>query len=170
MKEQKAKKDDYEKALSSYGEAMKEYRKGKYEKAAEMLGSFIEKYPSDKELVDRAEIYLSIIKERKEGKKSTIPLKTFDDYYQYGVFKVNEGNYEEGLKLLEKAQELNPKEAKIFFLKAEVLCLMGQMDVCLENLKKAIQLDNFFGILAQNEADFQPLWEDKKFKLITRLT
>jgi hypothetical protein len=46
---------------------------------------------------------------------------------------------------------------------------MDQADPCLENLKKAIQADKFFRILAQNETDFEPLWEEKKFKLITRM-
>ena len=30
--------------------------------------------------------------------------------------------------------------------------------------------DKVFKILAQNETDFSPLWEDKKFKLLSRLT
>jgi hypothetical protein len=46
---------------------------------------------------------------------------------------------------------------------------MGQADEALETLKKAIQKDRSFAILAQNEPDFEALWEDKKFKLITKL-
>lgn len=170
MREEKGKKDDYQKALSAYGEAMKEFHKGKFTKAIETLRVFIEKYPSERELVDRAQIYLSISKEREKEKKETIPLKTFDDHYQYSVYKINNGNYEEALKLLEKALKMNPEEAKVYYLMANIYCLMGQTDLCLENLKKAIQMDKFFRILAQNEVDFQPLWEDKKFKLITRMT
>jgi hypothetical protein len=41
--------------------------------------------------------------------------------------------------------------------------------MCLDHLKTAIQLDSFLKILAQNDTDFEPLWEDKKFKLITRM-
>ena len=49
-------------------------------------------------------------------------------------------------------------------------CLMGKEDECLEYLKKAIQLDKYFGILAQNEADFESLKESKKFNLITKMS
>jgi len=47
---------------------------------------------------------------------------------------------------------------------------MGKIEECLEHLKKAIQLDKGFSILAQNESDFEIIREDKKFKLITRMT
>ncbi len=47
---------------------------------------------------------------------------------------------------------------------------MGKEDECLEYLKKAIQLDKFFGILAQNEVDFESLKESEKFNLITKMS
>jgi hypothetical protein len=46
---------------------------------------------------------------------------------------------------------------------------MGQPEPALDYLKKAIQKDKLFSTLAQNEPDFEPLWDDKKFKLLTRL-
>jgi hypothetical protein len=46
---------------------------------------------------------------------------------------------------------------------------MGQTDDALDCLKKAIQKDRTVTVLAQNEPDFEPLWEDKKFKLIVTL-
>ena len=97
-------------------------------------------------------------------------MKTFDDYYQYSVYKVNQGNYEEALILLEKARTINPKEGKVLYLIADAYCLMNRKEKCLEHLKKAIQMDRYFRILAQNEADFESLKENKKFKLITRMT
>ena len=97
-------------------------------------------------------------------------MKTFDDYYQYGVYKINQRKYEEALKLLEKARDMKPKEGKVFYLMADAYCMKSDKEKCLEHLKKAIKLDEHFRILAQNEADFEPLREDKKFKLIIRLT
>jgi len=164
---EKIKKDDYQKALLAYNQAMKAYHKGEYEKASELLKDFLEKHSSEKELVDRVQIYIAISGARKEKEK--VQLKTFGDYYEYSVYKINQGDYEEALKLLDKAYEMKPKEGKILYLMADTYCLMGQAEQCLEHLKKAIQLDKFFGILAQNEGDFEPLWEDKKFKLITRM-
>jgi tetratricopeptide (TPR) repeat protein len=167
VSEQKTRKDDYQKALAAYGQAVKDFHKGDYDKAAESLGTFIDKYPAERELVDRARVYLAISKKR--PKKETVTLKTFNDYYQYGVYKINMGEPENALKILEKALEFKEDEGRIFYLMAAAYSRLGQTDACLEHLKKAIQKDKFFSTLAQNESDFEPLWEDKKFKLITRL-
>jgi tetratricopeptide (TPR) repeat protein len=168
MKEEKTKKDAYEKALSSYGEAMKEFHKGKLDKAEELLKAFLEKYDTEKELVDRAKIYLQKVGEK--GKKETVSLKTLEDYLYYSVYQINSGAYEDALKLLEKALEMKGEEGRVFYLMADAYVLMGKTEEAMECLKKAFQKDKFYRILAQNEMDFAPLWDDKKFKLISRLT
>lgn len=168
MKEEKVKKNEYEKALSAYGDAMKEFHKGKTDKAQELLKVFLEKYPQERELVDRAQIYIKICQEK--GKKDFLPLKTFDDYMNSSVYKINKGDYEGAVKLLEKALEMKEDEGKVYYLMAVVFCFLKENETSLDYLKKAIQKDKFYRILAQNEVDFQPLWEDKKFKLIIRMT
>ncbi len=167
MTELKQKKDEYQKALAAFGAAMKAFHKGDMEKSAVELKAFIEKYPTERELVDRAQIYITIAQKR--PKKEIVHLKTFADHFHYAVFKINAGDLEGALKVLEKALEFKTDEAKVQYLLADVLCQMGQTEPCLDALKKAIQKDKFFATLAQNEADFEPLWEDKKFKLITRI-
>ena len=167
MAEQKTKKSDYEKSLLAYSQAMKAFRKGDYPKAAGLLKEFLEAHVSEKELVDRAQVYLSICEGQQ--KDTGVKLKTSDDYYQFGIYKLNQGEYEESLRLLKKAAEIKPKEGKFFYSMADCYCLMGEEDKCLDSLKKAVQLDKYFKILAQNERDFEQLWEDKRFKLITRM-
>jgi tetratricopeptide (TPR) repeat protein len=164
---EKIKKDDYEKALSAFNQAVKAFHRREFGRAIELLKSFTDNFTSETELVDRALMYLNIC--ASEQKKEKPPLKTFDDYYQHSIFFLNQRNYDEALKLLEKAREMKPEEGKILYLMADVYCLKGDPEKCLEHLRKAIQIDKFFSTLAQNESDFEPLWEDKKFKLITRM-
>lgn len=163
----KSKKDEYQKALTAYTQAMKEYHKGDLEKAVVSIKDFIQKYPGERELVDRAQIYLAI--SQKRPRRETVSLKTFEDYSHYAVYKINQKDYEGALKLLEKALEFKTDEGKIQYLMADAYALSGRTDECLEALKKAIQKDKFFAILAQNEIDFHGLWEDKKFKILIRL-
>jgi len=77
------------------------------------------------ELVDRANVYLTICSSKK--KKEKIQMRTFDDIYQFSIIKLNQGEYEEALKLLGKAGEMKPKEGKIPYLMANAYCLMGEM-------------------------------------------
>jgi len=164
---EKIKKDNYEIALSAFNQALNAFHKREFGRTTELLKSFTAKFTSETELVDRAHIYLKICES--ESQKKELPLKTFDDYYQYSIILLNQGNHDEALKLLEKAREMKPKEGKVLYLMADVYFLKGDTEKCLEHLRKAIQIDKFFSTLAQNESDFEPLWEDKKFKLITRM-
>jgi tetratricopeptide (TPR) repeat protein len=167
VREQRSKKDEYQKALAAYGLAVKEFQKGEFEKAAESFGAFIEKFPAEKEIVDRARTYIAIA--RKRPKKEVAPPKSFADHYRAGVVKINQKDYEGAVKLLEKALEFKENEGLVYYLLADAHSLMGQGDAALDLLKKAVQKDKNFSILAQNEPDFEALWDDKKFKLITKL-
>jgi tetratricopeptide (TPR) repeat protein len=168
VKEEKIKKDVYEKALAAYSEAMREFHKGRLDKAKELLEAFLEKHDTEKELVDRAKIYLQMTREK--GKKETVTLKTIDDYVYHSIYKINSGAHEEALQFLAKALDMEEEEGRVYYLMADAHILMGKAEEAMECLKKAFQKDKVYRILAQNEIDFEPLWNDKKFKLITRLT
>ncbi|MBC7364936.1 MAG: tetratricopeptide repeat protein [Candidatus Aminicenantes bacterium] len=162
------KKDDYQKALNLYSQAIKEFRKGDYEKASASFENLIEKFPDEYELTDRAKVYLAVC--QRGTKKESLSPKTLDDYLFYGQMKINKGDYEGALKLLEKALEFKKEEAKIYYLIATAYILSGRQEESLEALKKAIQKDKSLAILAQNEPDFQALWDDKRFKVLVKLT
>lgn len=163
---EKARKDAYEKALAVYSLAIKAFRKGDCLKAKEHFEALFEKHATEKELIDRAKIYLAICENRL--KKDSIPLKTFEDFIQYSVYKLNQEDFTETIKLLELARTKQPREGKAVYLMALAYCQMGDVDKCLESLKEAVRMDKFFGILARNELKFEPVWEDKKFKIITK--
>ena len=163
---EKSKKDSFKKILNAYGQAVKSFRKGDCVKAKELFKAFLETHNTEMELVDRAKMYLSLCEDRL--KKETISLETFKDYYGHAMYKHNQGNHDDTLKLLEKAKAKKPKEGKVPYLMALTFCLMNDSENCLLSLKDAIHKDKFFGILAQNEPGFEPLWEEKKFIVITK--
>ena len=163
---EKSKKDVYEKILSAYGQAVKAFRRGDTAKAQELFKAFLEKHDTEKELIDRTQMYLTLCENR--IKKESISLKTFEDYYEYAVYRLNQGEQGEAIKMLEKAKAKKAKEGKVPYLMALAYCQMEDTEKCLELLKEAVHKDKFFATLAQNESDFEPLWEDKKFKIITK--
>lgn len=167
MREQRSKKDEYQKALAAYGQAVKEFHKGEFEKAAASFKDFIDKFPAEREIVDRAKSYLAIV--QKKPRKESATLKSFEDHYRAGVMKINQRDLPGAIKVLEKALEFKENDGLVNFLLADAHCLMGESETALDLLKKAVQKDKTYAVLAQNEPDFEPLWEDKKFKLITKL-
>ncbi len=168
MTDVKSRKDDYQKALAAFGQAMKEFHKGDMEKSVASLKGVIEKFPSERELVDRARIYLTLAQKR--PRRDAVSLKTFEDHFQYAVYKINQGDPAAALKILEKALEFKTEEGKVYYLMADAAVLAKDLEPALEHLRKAVQKDKVFSILAQNEPDFEPLWEDKRFKVLVRQT
>jgi tetratricopeptide (TPR) repeat protein len=164
---EKSHKNAYEKALTAFEQAMKAFHKGDYTKADAALTAFVEKYPEEKELLDRAHIYTAICKRHLSPEKIT--LKTFDDYYRHGVYQLNQGQFEEAVKLLNKAHEMQPKAGEVLYYLANTYCHMQDVEQCLEYLKQAVMLNASFAILAQNELDFDDLREDQRFALITKM-
>lgn len=162
----KSRKDDYQKALAAFGQAMKEFHKGDMEKSIASLKAVIEKFPAEREIVDRARIYLAIAQKR--PRRDTVSLKTFEDHFQYAVYKINQGDPAAALKVLEKALEFKTEEGKVRYLMADASAIANDLEPALEHLRKAVQKDKVFAILAQNEPDFGPLLEDKRFKLLVR--
>jgi len=158
--------NNYQKALEVYSKAMSYFHKKDYLKAVELFKEITNKYSSEKEIVDRANLYLSICKNRLEKKE--IKLNTFDDYFYYGIYHLNLGNYEKAIELLKEAQKKAPKEGKVYYALADVSAQIGDSESALSYLKKAIELDSFFKILAQNEVDFEPLKENKEFKELVK--
>jgi len=168
VKDEKSKKDEYQKALACFSEAMKEFRKSKWDKAIELFNDFFAKYPVERDLVSRAHTYHAIAEERlKEPREIPLP-KTVEDFVNAAVFKMNTGANEDAFKFVEKAIKTFPEDARVLYVQADLLCRAGRLDEALESLGKAVKIEKSYRILAQNEIDFAPLWEDKRFKSITK--
>lgn len=161
-------KDDYQKALTLYSQGIKDFRRGDYEKALTCFKQLLETYTEEHELVDRAKVYIGICE--RGSKKESISPRNIEDYLFYGQMKINQGDFSGALKLLEKALELKREEARVYYLMATAYVQAGQVEEGLEALKKALQKDKSLAVMAQNEPDFESIWEDKRFKVLVKLS
>ncbi|MCX8159602.1 MAG: tetratricopeptide repeat protein [Candidatus Saccharicenans sp.] len=162
------KKDDYQKALALYNQGIKDFRKNDHDKALASFKELVETYPEEHELVDRAKVYISICE--RGPKKESISPRNIEDYLFYAQMRINQGDHPAALKLLEKALELKREEARVYYLMATAYVQAGQVEEGLEALKKALQKDKSLAIMAQNEPDFESIWEDKRFKVLVKLS
>ncbi len=158
---EKVSKVSYEKAIAAYGQGMDAFHKKDYAKALEALTTIIEKYPEEKELIDRANAYITICNKRLNPEK--IGLDSFDDYYRNGVYHLNQGDFKKATEMFLKAHEKEPKAGKVLYYLANTHCHMKNVEQCLKYLKKAVELDASIAVLAQNEPDFIELRKDDKF-------
>ncbi|MDQ5871603.1 MAG: hypothetical protein M3547_05295 [Acidobacteriota bacterium] len=157
------------KDLSRHTEnARKEYDRGvaalqrrKLEDAERHFADLIQKYPGEKELVDRARVYLAVCERQKLAARST--LSEPEDFYYAAVLEKNRGNVEEAIEHLKRAARKNGG-GKVDFLLACCYAQRGEPGSALEYLKRAIGEDQRNRILARHDRDFDPVRESPEFQ------
>ncbi|TAG69852.1 MAG: tetratricopeptide repeat protein [Oscillatoriales cyanobacterium] len=76
------------------------------------------------------------------------------------------GRYEEAINYFDKALEINPDyAASIYYNKACIYALQGNVELSVENLRRAIQLEpEEYRELAKTDADFDGIRGDARFQ------
>jgi len=152
----------HEKALKEFERGVGLLQKQSYSEAIERFQAIVGSFPQEKELTDRAQVYLRIcqnVLERKEPQ----PRKP-EDFFYFGVIKANEANYDEAVKFLEKALQANPKDEKVHYVMASTLAAKGDRREALDHLREAIELNAANRIYARNDPDFEPIRDDDNFQ------
>src|SRR5262249_20036455 len=129
----------HEKALKEFERGMGLLQKQGYAEALEHFQSIVATYPQEKELVDRAGIYLRICQSMLD-KKEPQPRST-EDFFYHGVIKASHASYDDAVQLLEKALATTPKDEKVHYVLASTLALKGDRREALDHLKAAIELN-----------------------------
>ena len=78
------------------------------------------------------------------------------------------GRNEESLSAYEKAIELDPKSADVYYERACFYSIRGDKDSFFRDLKKSIDLDQELKKSARKNDDFKNFWDDDEFKRIVK--
>lgn len=150
-----------EKALKDFERGVMALGKQNYAGALEHFQAIVDGFPKEKELLDRAQVYIRICKGMADQKPAQ-PRKP-DEFFYYGVMKANDAEYEEAVKYLDRALEANPKDEKVHYVLASTLALKGDRQDALKHLREAVELNATNRVYARNDPDFEPLREDEDF-------
>jgi tetratricopeptide (TPR) repeat protein len=101
------------------------------------------------------------------------PVKTDDwnddDYLYDGVFHLNAGNLDKALERFKDLEEKKYNHPNLNYLLSLVHLKQGDNETCLMYLKMAIKEDSFFKVIAYNEPDFEPMFENDEFTKIVEM-
>jgi tetratricopeptide (TPR) repeat protein len=89
-------------------------------------------------------------------------------YNNIGVSLMKQKKREEALVFLDKAIDKDPTSPFPYYNKACTYALLNQKDLMIENLRKAIKIDDKFRDRAINDQDFANFSEDKDFKSLMK--
>jgi tetratricopeptide (TPR) repeat protein len=152
---------------SSHDRAVEKFERGfqalqqrQFGKAAELLRAVLNDYADEKELQERARVYLAIC-ERQAGHEAKP--RSFEDRLHAATVIVNRGAFDEALALLRKLENDGPANDYVQYLLTVVYAAVGNAEQALAHLRKAIELapENLFR--AAQDPDLEPLRQDAGF-------
>ncbi len=150
-----------ENARKDFDRGVTALQKKKPDEAERHLLDLIQKYPDEKELVDRARVYLAVCERQKNSARAA--LVEPEDFYYVALLEKNRGNVTEAIEHAKRAAKKNGG-GKVDFLLACCYAQSGEADTAVEHLRKAIEEDHRNRILARHDRDFDPVRDTPAFQ------
>lgn len=152
-------------ALAAFERAHKEFVRGRFAESRNQFRILLDKYSQVSEVAARARTYLAISESRLRT-ESMLP-KDADSLYDRGVIELNRGEYVAAQEMFERALKREPEAAHIHYGLAATRARLGSIDLALESLQRAVDLQPNLRLRAQHDHDLNPLRNDPDFdKLI----
>ena len=162
----KSEEKELKKIIKAFNTAIKLFNKKEYKETRDTFDKMIKEY-NDSEYYTvlavkaRAEIYRSIVDSQLNPVK--IKLENNEDYLNEGIFNLNAGNLDRALELFEILEKRKYDDPYIYYLMSLVYLNKEDIENSLGNLKKCIDSDDYYKIIAYNEPDFELLSKDESF-------
>jgi tetratricopeptide (TPR) repeat protein len=148
-------------ALVAFERAHKEFARGRFAEARNQFRILVDKYSQVSEVAARARTYLAIAESRLRT-ESILP-RDADSLYDRGVIELNRGEYVAAQEMFERALKREPEAAHIHYGLAATRARLGSIDLALESLQKALDLQPNLRVRAQHDHDLNPLRNDPDF-------
>lgn len=150
-----------ENARKEYDRGVAALQKKKLDEAERHFIDLIQKYPEERELVDRARVYLTVCERQRRDPRPA--LSEPEDFYYAAVLEKNRGNVDEAIEHLQRAARKNGG-GRVDFLLACCFAQKGDLATALGHLQKAIEEDQRHRVLARHDRDFDPVREMPEFQ------
>jgi len=148
-------------ALAAFERAHKEFVRGRFAEARNQFRVLVDKYSQVSEVAARARTYLAIAESRLRT-ESMLP-RDADSLYDRGVIELNRGEYVAAQEMFERALKREPEAAHIHYGLAATRARLGSIDLALESLQRALDLQPSLRVRAQHDHDLNPLRNDPDF-------
>ena len=132
-----------------------------FKKAKNELKSLLQMYPGELDILARARSYMQIC-EREEAnvKKSAV---SADQLYALGILEHNKANYDAAISYFLQSLAKHPGADYIYYSIAASQAKKGDIAKALENLRKAVELNEDSRVYAKNDADFSAMQTESGF-------
>jgi|GEM_PF-661085 len=160
---------ELENIIKEFSAAVQIFSKKDYENAEKAFESISERYKDSEyysvlEVQMRSKVYKNICQAQLNPIK--IELASDEDYLNEGIYNLNTGNVDRAIELLNHLEKNGTKDSYVNYLLSIVYLKKEDIDSSLEYLKKAVEKDKYYKIVAHNEPDFDSLVDNEAFAAI----
>jgi tetratricopeptide (TPR) repeat protein len=148
-------------AMKAFERAHKEFTRGHFGEARNQFRILLDKYSQVSEVAARARTYLAVADARLRT-ESMLP-RDADSLYDRGVIELNRGEYVAAQEMFERALKREPEAAHIHYGLAATRARLGSLDLALQSLQRALDLQPTLRVRAQHDHDLTSLRNDPDF-------
>ncbi|MGZ8846543.1 MAG: TPR end-of-group domain-containing protein [Pyrinomonadaceae bacterium] len=148
-------------ALKAFELAHKEFTRGRFGEARNQFRALLDKYFQVSEVAARSRTYLAVADARLRT-ESILP-RDADSLYDRGVIELNRGEYVAAQEMFERALKREPEAAHIHYGLAATRARLGSVDLALQSLQRALDLQPTLRVRAQHDQDLTSLRNDPDF-------
>jgi tetratricopeptide (TPR) repeat protein len=150
--------------LRAFERAHKEFARGRFAEARMLFRQLIEQHVGVAEVTARARTYLAIAEARLRS-ESALP-RNAEELYDRGVIELNRGEYVAAQEMFERALRREPDAAHIHYGLAATRARLGSVDLALQSLERALQLQPSLRLRTQHDPDLMMLRNDPEYERI----
>jgi len=155
-------KPTYHEAVALYERGLQALQRRDFAAAATALRSVIQQYPDERELLERARLYLKVCERELEPREATP--RSADEWVYAATVALNAGNEPLAQQHLQRALTENPRHDHAHYMMAVASARREDAGAALDHLRQAIDLNPENRGLARQDPDLDALRDDPAFK------
>src|SRR5260221_5513765 len=155
-------KPTYHEAVAMYERGLQALQRRDFAASADALRAVIERYPDERELLERARLYLKVC-ERELEPKEPAP-KTADEWVYAATVALNAGDEATALLHLQRALTADARHDHAHYMMAVASARRSEVSAALDHLRRAVALNPENRSIARQDPELDSLRDAAAFK------
>ena len=148
--------------MAIYERGVQALQRHDYAGAAELFRTVIDRYPEERELLERAHLYLRVCE--RETSRQAAPPQTPVDHVYAATVALNSGDHAGAIGHLQRALSADQDNDHAHYIMAATLSLRGRRDEALEHLRRSIALNPENRTQARQDPDLENIRDHEGFR------
>jgi len=148
--------------VALYERGLDQLQHHEYQSAAEIFERVLQQYGEEKELQERAQLYLNICRRQAAPREATP--QTVEERLYASTLAINGGRYDEAISHLRLVRDEDPDNDHALYMLAVAHAQRGEPAEAVAHLERAIAINPENRGLARNDPDLEPLRDDDAFR------